>query len=170
MQTSEPKENKRVVRIAKPYHDDKIEEQVISILRSGKLVQGEFVRKFETELSKYIGCKHVIALNSVTAALHVAIAAVRLEVGRDKTEVVTTPLSFSATANAIIHAGCKPGFVDVDRGTFNIDPDLLSEKTTKNTLAIEPVDVYGLPADYGRIKNVADPLRIPIIEDAAEAI
>ncbi len=158
-----------IVRIAKPYNSEKIERQVISILRSGKFVQGEIARDFEAELARYIGCKNVVTVNSGTAALHVAITALKLAKG-NRSDVITTPLSFAATANSVFHSGCKPVFVDVDEETFNIDPSLVKEKINGNTLAVEPVDVYGLPADLEPLRNIAGSKGVAVVEDAAEAI
>ena len=158
-----------VVHIARPYNSEEIERQVVSILRSGRLVQGEFVKQFETELARYIGCEHVVAVNSGTAALHVAITALKLVKG-NRNEVITTPLSFAATANTVFHSGCKPVFVDVDEETFNIDPSLVKEKINNNTLAVEPVDTYGLPADLEPLRNIAGSRGASVVEDAAEAI
>ncbi|HVB11590.1 MAG TPA: DegT/DnrJ/EryC1/StrS family aminotransferase [Nitrososphaerales archaeon] len=161
------------VKLAKPFNSESIEKAVVSILRSGMLVQGQFVKEFESQLSSYIGCKHVIAVNSGTAALQVGISAVRKF--RDIPpnvipEVVTTPLSFAATANAAIGSGCLPVFADVDPETFNIDPVKVKEKITASTIAIEPVDVYGLPADLDGLRNQTGKMKIPIVEDSAEAI
>ncbi|MDG7001692.1 MAG: DegT/DnrJ/EryC1/StrS family aminotransferase [Nitrososphaerota archaeon] len=161
------------VKIAKPFNDEAIEKAVISILRSGRLVQGQFVKEFETKLSEYLGCKNVIAVNSGTAALQVGIAAVKKFASlsdKDSPEVITTPFSFAATANAAIGSGCTPVFADIDEETFNLDPGKVKEKISPNTIAIEPVDVYGLPADIDRIRSVAGARKIPIVEDAAEAI
>jgi dTDP-4-amino-4,6-dideoxygalactose transaminase len=140
-------EKRPKVKIAKPFNDEAIEEAVVSILRSGMLVQGEHVKQFEARLSQYIGCRHVIAVNSGTAALQVALGAVKNARGVDEPEVVTSPLSFAATANAAIANGMKPIFADVDPETFNIEPAAIEEQITENTIALEPVDVYGLPAD-----------------------
>lgn len=157
------------IRIAKPYHDEEIERSVISVLRSSRLVQGAQVKKFEDEIAKYVGSKHAIALNSGTAAIHAALEAIKN--GKNSTcEVITTPLSFSATANAILHAGCKPIFVDVNEETFNIDPCLIEERVSEDTIAIEPVDVYGLPAELDPILKIANSRGISVVEDAAEAI
>jgi len=158
------------IRIAQPYNDPQIESLVQSVLRSGRLVQGELVRKFESEIERYIGSKHTVAVNSGTAAIHTAIAAVCDKTVKNTPEVITTPLSFSATANAILHAGCRPVFVDIDEETFNINDELIEERIRDNTIAIEPVDVFGLPANLQRIVSIAKSHSIPVIEDAAEAI
>lgn len=157
------------VRIAKPYSDERIEERVISILRSGRLVQGKTVEEFEEALNEYVGCKHVVCVNSGTAALHTSILAFKMS-SPEKNEVITTPLSFAATANAIIHASCLPVFSDIDPETFNIDPSEIENKINSKTLAVEPVDVYGLPADLEQINKMTNARDIPVVEDAAEAI
>jgi perosamine synthetase len=159
-------EKRPKVKIAKPYNDEAIEKSVISILRSGMLVQGDFVKQFESRISEYIGCRHTIAVNSGTAALQVALHAVAEEKG----QVVTSPLSFAATANAAIANGFTPVFADVDPETFNIDPENIEEKVTESTVALEPVDVYGLPADLKKIRKIAEKNEIRVVEDAAEAI
>jgi dTDP-4-amino-4,6-dideoxygalactose transaminase len=158
------------IRIAQPYNDAQIESLVLSVLRSGKLVQGELVRRFEQEIERYVGSKHAVAVNSGTAAIHTALSAVRDTSTEAAPEVLTTPLSFSATANAIVHAGCKPVFVDVNEETFNIDEDLIEQKIGDDTIALEPVDVFGLPADLATIGSIAKSHSIAVVEDAAEAI
>jgi perosamine synthetase len=160
------------VRMARPFNDDAIEKGVLSVLRSGMLVQGANVKQFESELAKYIGCRHVIAVNSGTAALHLSILATvwKTKDNAGKAEVITSPFSFAATANAVIHAGCIPVFADIDPETFNLDPDLVSQRISDDTVAIEPVDVYGLPAELDRFANIARKHNIAVIEDAAEAI
>ena len=171
--TASQSQTKKTVKIAKPFNNESIENAVLSILRSGMLVQGQFVKEFESKLSDYIGCKHVIAVNSGTAALQVGISAVKKFRNHPQNaipEVVTTPLSFAATANAAIGSGCYPVFADVDPETFNIDPAKVKEKITENTIAIEPVDVYGLPVDLDGLRKVTRQMKLPIVEDAAEAI
>lgn len=163
----------QAVKIAKPFHNEAIERAVISILRSGRLVQGHFVEELEKELARYIGCRHVIAVNSGTAALQLGIAAALKKAKLRKNEhpeIITTPLSFAATANAAIACGCTPVFADVDPETFNIDPTNITEKITDRTIAIEPVDVYGLAADYQAIKQISSSKKLTVVEDAAEAI
>lgn len=158
------------MKIAKPYNDEAIERSVISILRSGMLVQGEYVKQFESRLSEYIGCRHVVAVNSGTAALQLALYAVSDSKKPDKGEVITSPVSFAATANAAIANGLRPVFADVDPETFNIDTDNVREALTDKTVAIEPVDVYGLPANLKEIEQIASKHKLAVVEDAAEAI
>jgi perosamine synthetase len=162
------------IAIAKPYVSEEIEESVLSILRSGKFVQGAFVEKFERALSDYIGCKHVVAVNSGTAALQLAFESLKIENAKsgngNRSQVATTPLSFAATANAVLHAQCDPVFVDVDPETFNIDSEQVKERVNEKTLAVEPVDVYGLPADLDRINDFARQAGTKVVEDSAESI
>jgi perosamine synthetase len=162
-------EKRPKVKIAKPFNDEAIEQSVLSILRSGMLVQGEFVKKFELQLSQYIGCKNVVAVNSGTAALQLGLHSAASS-KQAKKEVITSPLSFAATANAAIANGLTPVFADVDPETFNIDPSNVEEKINAKTVAIEPVDVYGLPADLKKLGQIAKKNDLRIVEDAAEAI
>jgi len=162
-----PPEKRPKIKIAKPFNDETIERSIVAILRSGMLVQGEFVKQFESQLSEYIGARDVIAVNSGTAALQLGLAAAA---GGTKGEVITSPLSFAATANAAIANGLTPVFADVDPETFNIDPMNIKEKISGETVAVEPVDVYGLPADLQEIRDLASKKKIRVVEDAAEAI
>ncbi len=113
-------EKRPKVKIAKPFNDEAIEQSVLSILRSGMLVQGEFVKQFESRISEYIGCKHTVAVNSGTAALQLGLHAATDSIKKSKGEVITSPLSFAATANSAIANGLTPVFADVDPETFNI--------------------------------------------------
>lgn len=163
-------EKRPKVKIAKPYNDEAIERSVVSILRSGMMVQGEFVKQFENQLSEYIGCRNVIAVNSGTAALQLGLHAASKSKQIKDGEVVTSPLSFAATANAAIANGLKPVFADVDPETFNVDPANVKEAISDRTVAVEPVDVYGLPAELNEIGRLASKNKIAVVEDAAEAI
>jgi dTDP-4-amino-4,6-dideoxygalactose transaminase len=158
------------IRIAKPYNDAEAEARVLSVLRSGRLVQGALVKRFEEEIGQYLGSKHVVAVNSGTAAIHTALSVIMNDRTPTAPEVITTPLSFSATANAIIHANCKPVFTDVNPETFNIDDGLIEENISERTIAIEPVDVFGLPTNLRTINAIAKTHSLAVVEDAAEAI
>ncbi|MGQ9530033.1 MAG: DegT/DnrJ/EryC1/StrS family aminotransferase [Candidatus Bathycorpusculaceae bacterium] len=143
---------------------------VTEVLKSGILTHalgaGPMVTKFEKEFAKYAGTKHAIAVNSGTAALHLAMMGVGIKL-RD--EVILPSFTFVATAEAIVMVGAKPVFVDIDPETYNISPQKIEKAITKKTKAIVPVDLYGLPADMQPIREIADKHALLIIEDAAQA-
>lgn len=142
-------------------------EEVIACLRSAWIGTGPRVARFETDFAAYKGVQQAIALNSCTAALHLSLLAADL--GPDA-EVITTPLTFCATANAIIHAGAKPVLADVDPATMNIDPQEIERCITPRTRAIVPVHFAGRPCDMGAIMDIARRHNLKIIEDCAHAI
>jgi dTDP-4-amino-4,6-dideoxygalactose transaminase len=142
-------------------------ERVNSVLRSIFLTTGREVDEFEQKFSLYSGKKVTIGLTSCTAALHLSLLALGIEPGD---EVITTPMSFCATANAILHAGAKPVFVDVEEETANINAELIGAAVSERTKAIIPVHLYGQLCDMKRIKGIADKHNLRIIEDAAHAI
>jgi len=145
---------------------DEIDE-VADSLRSGWISTGPKVARFEDMFREYIGCKHALAVNSCTAGLHLAMLASGLGPGD---EVITTPMTFGATANAILHIGAAPVFVDCDRMSMNIDPNGIEEKITDRTKAILPVHLAGRPCDMARIMEIANRYDLLVIEDAAHAI
>jgi len=155
------------VRIAQPYHDRDIEDSVLSVLRSGRLVSGPMVESFEEAIAEYIGVRNVVAVNSGTAALHLSLLSLDFSKGR---EVITTPFSFVATANTIIQSGGTPVFVDINPETYNIDPRQIEKAVTSKTVAIEPVHVFGEPAEMKHIHEIAERHNLLLVEDAAEAI
>ena len=144
-------------------------EEVEACLRSGWLGTGPRVARFESDFARYKGLAPACAaaLNSCTAALHVGMVAANLEPG---SEVITTPLTFCATANAIIHAGLTPVLADVDPVTQCIDPDAIEAAITSRTSAILPVHFAGRPCDMDRIVQIADRHGLMVIEDCAHAI
>jgi dTDP-4-amino-4,6-dideoxygalactose transaminase/nucleoside-diphosphate-sugar epimerase len=143
------------------------EEEVLDTLRSGWLTTGPKTMRFESDLANYVGAKHAIAVNSCTAALHVSLAA--LGVGRGD-EVITTGITFPATANVIFHQGARPVLVDVDPTTLNIDPRAIEAAITPHTKAIIPVHMAGQPADMSAIWSIAERHGLAVIEDAAHGI
>lgn len=155
-----------MIPIARPILDREEIEGVVAVLESGNLAQGKVVDRFERMFAEMIGVKHAIAVSSGTAALHAALLAHGIGQGD---EVITTPFTFAATANAVLYTGARPVFVDILEDTFNINPDLIREKITARTKAILPVHLYGHPADMLAIAEVADEAGLPIIEDAAQA-
>lgn len=142
-------------------------EEVVAVMESGWLGTGPRVARFEKDFACYKGIEHAVALNSCTAALHLGILAAGIGPGD---EVITTPLTFCATINAIIHAGATPVLADVDPLTMNIDPHEIIAKVSPNTKAILPVHFAGRPCDMDALCQVASKHKLKIIEDCAHAI
>ncbi|MDX6386582.1 MAG: hypothetical protein QOD85_384 [Gaiellaceae bacterium] len=141
------------------------EEEIAAVtetLRSGWLTTGPRAAELEQRMTEYLEAEHVLALASGTAALHLALVALGLGPGD---EVITTPITWPATANVIVHTGATPVFVDVLEGDLNIDPALAAAAVTERTKVILPVDLAGQPADLDPLLE----LGIPIVEDAAHA-
>ncbi|MGK7344626.1 MAG: DegT/DnrJ/EryC1/StrS family aminotransferase [Candidatus Nitrospinota bacterium M3_3B_026] len=128
---------------------------------------GDEVAKFEERFAEYLGVPHVVGLTSATAGLHLALEA--LGIGKGD-EVITTPMTFIATANSIIHTGAAPRFVDVEPDTGNMDPANIEKAITKKTKAVMPVHLYGQLCDMKAIKEAARARRLKIVEDAAHAV
>lgn len=137
------------------------------VLRSLFLTTGSYVDRLEETLRIYLHAKYVVGLTSCTAALHLACIAAGVKPG---SEVITTPMSFVATANSIIMAGGIPVFVDVEKDTGNIDADLIEQAITKKTRAIMPVHLYGQMVDMKKILSIAKKHKLAVIEDAAHAL
>ncbi|MBF0385366.1 MAG: UDP-4-amino-4,6-dideoxy-N-acetyl-beta-L-altrosamine transaminase [Candidatus Omnitrophica bacterium] len=154
-----------------PYGRQSIDErdikEVVSVLRSDFVTQGPKVKEFEDTLASFCGAKYVVALSSGTAALHLACLAAGIENGD---EVITSPLTFAASANCVLYCQGVPKFTDIDPLTLNIDPDLLENAITKKTKAIIPVDFAGLPCDYQRISEIASKKNLTVIQDAAHSL
>jgi len=144
-------------------------EEVVACLRSGWIGTGPRVAAFEADFAAYKGIPgdHASAVNSCTAALHISMLAANLEPG---SEVITSPLTFCATVNAIIHAGLVPVLADVDPKTQCIDPDAIEAAITPRTAAIIPVHFAGYPCDMTRIMKIAERHGLVVIEDCAHAI
>lgn len=142
-------------------------DEVLAVMESGWLGTGPRVAQFEQDFASYKGAKHVAALNSCSAALHLSILAAGIKPGD---EVITTPMTFCATVNAIIHAGGVPVLADVDPLTMNIDPEQVRTKITSRTHAILPVHFAGRPCDMDSLCAIAGEHGLKIIEDCAHAI
>lgn len=140
--------------------------EVREALASGWVTTGPKTRQFEAEFAAAVGAKHAIAVNSCTAAMHLALEAIGLQRGD---EVITTPYTFAATAEVIRYFDARPVFVDVEPQYFNMRADLLEAAITPRTRAIIPVHIAGLPADLQAIHAVARQHGLPVIEDAAHA-
>ncbi|MFH1912879.1 MAG: DegT/DnrJ/EryC1/StrS family aminotransferase [Pseudomonadota bacterium] len=145
---------------------DEIDE-VVASMEAGWLGTGPKVARFERDFSAYVGTPHAAACNSCTAALHLALVALGLKPGD---EVITTPLTFCASVNAIIHAGCTPVLADIDPRTQNIDPARIREKITSRTRAILPVHFAGRSCDMDAIMAIAAEHSLKVVEDCAHAI
>ncbi|MEM1659619.1 MAG: DegT/DnrJ/EryC1/StrS family aminotransferase [Candidatus Bathyarchaeia archaeon] len=143
---------------------------VIEVLRSGVLThslgEGPMVKKFEDAFAKFVEAKYAFAVNNGTAALHMAILAVGIEPGD---EVIIPSFTFVATAEAVVLAGGRPVFVDIDPATYNISPCEIEKAITPKTKAIVAVDLYGTPADLKHIREIAEKYGLKVIEDAAQA-
>lgn len=145
---------------------DEIRQALDRVLDSTNFILGEEVARFEKDFAEYLGAKHCVALNSGTSALHLALIALGIKEGD---EVITTPHSFIAPAEAISYTGARPVFVDIETATFNLDISKVRAAITRKTKAIMPVHLYGQPVDMVRLMEVAREYCIPVIEDAAQA-
>ncbi len=155
-----------MINISAPVLGNDEIEAVKDVLKLGMLAQGPKVEQFEEAFASYIGTRYAIATSNGTAALHIALLAAGI--GKDD-EVITTPFSFIATANAILFCGARPIFVDIDENTFNINPSLIYGKITPRTKAILPVHLYGHPCDMKEIVKLCDEHNLALVEDACQA-
>lgn len=142
-------------------------KRATDVLNSIFLTTGQVVAEFENSFASYIGARYAIGVTSCTAALHLSLLSYGIGSGD---EVITTPMSFCATSNAILHVNARPVFVDVEKETGNIDAGLIESAITKKTRAIIPVHLYGQMCDMEKIRNIADKYGLVVVEDAAHSI
>lgn len=147
--------------------DEEDVEAVVEALKGDFLTTGPYVSRFERAIADYVGAKYAVAFSNGTAALHGACFAAGIGEGD---EVITTPMTFAASANCVLYRGGVPVFADIDEKTYNIDPQSVEEKITERTKAIIPVDFAGQPADLDPILEIAEKHRLVVIEDAAHAL
>jgi perosamine synthetase len=152
-----------VIPLARPVLGPEEEAAVIEVLRSGQLSLGPRVPEFEREFAEWVGSPHACAVSSGTAGLHLALRAVGVAEGE---EVVTSPFSFVASANAVLFEGARPTFADIDPRTLNLDPEAAAAAVTERTSALLPVHIFGYPADLPAFEKMG----LPIVEDACEAL
>ena len=155
-----------MIPIASPVIGDEEKAAVLRVLESGNLAQGSTVQAFEDAFAERFDVRHAISVGSGSAALLVALLAHGVGEGD---EVITSPFSFIASANAVLFAGARPRFVDVRDDDFNIDPDLIEQQITPRTKAIIPVHLYGHPCRMDEIASVARQHGLTIIEDCCQA-
>lgn len=156
-----------MIPIARPVLDEAEAQAAREAVLSGWVTQGPQVAAFEREFAALVGAAHACAVSSCTTALHLALLALDVSAGD---EVITASHSFIATANAIRYCGATPVFVDIERDTYNIDPNCVAAAITPHTRAILAVHQIGMPCDLARLLPLCDGHGIPLVEDAAPAI
>lgn len=159
-------ESRRTVALARPCIGSEEKRAVMEVLDSGAIAQGRKVLAFEEAFAAYCGTKHAVALANGTVALHAMLSAAGIG---DGDEVVTTPLSFAATANAVLMAGAEPVFADIDPLTMNLDPENAGAALTPRTRALLAVHLYGLPCDMDSFQSLAERGNLLVLEDSCQA-
>jgi perosamine synthetase len=160
---SVPKVGEDQIPLARPALGEAEEQLVLEVLRSGRLSLGPMLGEFERAFAERVGARWASAVSSGTAGLHLALRAAGVS---DGDEVVTTPLSFVASANVVLYERATPVFADIDPVTFNLDPAAARAAITDRTKALLPVHLFGYPADLGAFEQMG----LPIVEDACEAL
>lgn len=153
------------IPLAKPEFNRQMELAAVDALRTERFVSGESVSKFEEEFAKYCSVDHAVSTSSGTSALSISLLASNIYCG----EVITTPASFIATSNAVLHAGAVPKFADIDLATYTMDPEKIAPRVNGKTRAVLPVHLYGHPADMDAINDSSRKKNLVIIEDACQA-
>ena len=155
------------IPLAQPVLGEREENAVLEVLRSGQLSLGPRVGEFERRFAGTIGAAHASAVSSGTAGLHLALRAVGVGEGD---EVITSPFSFVASANAVLYEHARPVFADIDPVTLNLDPAAVEAAITPRTKAILPVHIFGYPADMAAFERIAEKHGLAVVEDACEAL
>jgi perosamine synthetase len=154
------------IPLMSPVVDQEMLQAALLSLQNEKLVMGESVYKFEEEFARYCGTRYAISTGSGTAALQIALQSIEIE---PQDEVITSPFSFFATSNAVIHAGAQPKFADVEDEGFNLDPQKVEARLSPKTRAIIPVHLYGQPSRMEEFQELAEDKGVSIVEDACQA-
>jgi dTDP-4-amino-4,6-dideoxygalactose transaminase len=157
----------REVPLSRPWLDEREEELVVEVLRSGRLSLGPWIDRFEEQIAERVGAPYAAALSSGTAGLHLLCQIAGIGAGD---EVITSPLSFVASANCFVVEGATPVFADIDATTLNMDPAAVEAAVTERTRAIVAVDMFGYPCELDELRAIADRHGLALIEDACESL
>ena len=157
----------RTIGLSSPWLDDREEELVADVLRSGRLSLGPTIDRFEEAFAEAVDAPYAAAVSSGTAGLHLLCITAGVGPGD---EVVTSPYSFVASANCAIYEGATPVFADVDPRTFNLSPEAVEVAITERTRAVVAVDIYGYPCELDDLRKVCDAHGVALIQDACEAL
>jgi perosamine synthetase len=157
----------RDIPLSRPWIGEREEELVLEVLRSGRLSLGPWIERFEEQLAERVGAPYAAAVSSGTAGLHLLCKIAGLGLGD---EVVTSPLSFVASANCFVLEGATPVFADIDARTLNMDPDAVEAAITERTRAIVAVDMFGFPCELDELRSIATRHGLALIEDACESL
>jgi len=155
------------IGLSAPWLDERDEELVLEVMRSGRLSLGPVGRRFEELLAEAVGAPHCAAVSSGTAGLHLCMRLAGVGPGD---EVITTPYSFVASANCAIYEGATPIFADVDPDTLNLDPEAVEAAITPRTRAVVAVDIFGYPCELDELRAICDRHGLALVEDACEAL
>jgi dTDP-4-amino-4,6-dideoxygalactose transaminase len=161
------KQETRAVPLSGPYLDEREEELVVGVMRSGRLSLGPTIDEFEEAVARYVDAPYAAAVSSGTAGLHLLCIAAGIQPGD---EVITSPYSFAASANCFIYEGGVPVFADIDPRTLNLTPDAVRAAITPKTKAIVPVDIYGYPCELEELLAIANEHGLALIQDSCEAL
>jgi dTDP-4-amino-4,6-dideoxygalactose transaminase len=156
----------KTIPVASPQMGDEEKQAVLDVLESGQLAQGPVVEAFEREFAAWCGVEHAVAVNSGTAALHLTMLALGIKEGD---EVITSPFTFVASANAALFVGARPVLVDIEKDTYCLDPAKVEAAITPRTRVLMPVDLYGHPAQIDELREIADRHELILVEDACQA-
>ena len=155
------------INLSRPDITEKEIQAVCDVLRTPNIALGPKVEEFERSFAKYIGTRRAVAVNSGTSGLFLCLSA--LEIGPGD-EVITTPFTFISSTTSIMAVGARPVFVDIDPVSLNIDPDRIEPAITEKTKAILPVEIFGNPAGFDKVREIAERNNLPIVEDSCEAL
>ena len=156
-----------MIPLARPVIEEREEQLVLEVLRSGRLSLGPMLERFESAFAAWLGVEEAVAVSSGTAALHLGVR--NLGWGRGD-EVITSPFSFVASANCLLYEGARPVFCDIDPFSLNLDPEAAATAVGEATVGLLPIHIFGFPADLPRLRALADGRGLGMLEDACESL